>query len=126
MLKEGLSYTARTVVTAANTAASVGSGDMEVFATPAMAALMEQAAMKAVAEALPDGSSTVGIGLNVSHIKPTGLGAEVSATAVLTAVEGRRLTFSVSASDPEGIVGEGTHVRCIVDRARFMAKAERA
>ena len=122
MLEQGLSATARTTVTAANTARTMGSGDLEVFATPALVALMEQAALQAVAPALPEGSTTVGAEMNCSHIKPSPLGAAITATAVLTAAEGRKLTFTVGASDRHGIIGEGTHVRFIVDRERFMAK----
>lgn len=122
MLEKGLSATARTTVTEAATARAMGSGDLEVFATPAMAALMEQAAMTAVAAELPEGATTVGTELNCSHIRASRLGAAVSATAVLTAVEGRRLTFTVGASDEQGIIGEGTHVRFVVDRARFLAR----
>ena len=122
MLNTGLSFTSRTTVSSENTAKAIGSGDMEVFATPAMIALMENAAMLAVAAGLPDGSSTVGSEMNVTHIKPSGLGAEITATAVLTSVEGRKLTFNVGASDSEGMIGEGTHVRYIVDRERFLAK----
>ena len=122
MLEKGLSATARTTVTAANTASAMGSGDLEVFATPAMAALMEQAAMTAVAAELPEGATTVGTELNCSHIKPSRLGASIAATAVLTAVEGRKLTFNVGARDGEGLIGEGVHIRYIVDRERFLAK----
>ena len=78
--------------------------------------------MLAVAAGLPEGSSTVGSEMNVTHIKPSGLGAEITATAVLTSVEGRKLTFNVVASDSEGMIGEGTHVRYIVDRERLLAK----
>lgn len=123
MLREGLTYTARTVVSAANTAATAGSGDMEVFATPAMIALMEHAALSAVAASLPDGLSTVGAEISVSHIKPTPVGGEVEATAVLDAIDGRKLVFKVSARDADGLIGEGSHIRYIVDRERFMAKA---
>lgn len=122
MLNTGLSFTSRTTVSSENTAKAIGSGDMEVFATPAMIALMENAAMLAVAAGLPEGSSTVGSEMNVTHIKPSGLGAEITATAVLTSVEGRKLTFNVGASDSEGMIGEGTHVRYIVERERFLAK----
>ncbi len=122
MLNTGLSFTSRTTVSSENTAKAIGSGDMEVFATPAMIALMENAAMLAVAAGLPEGSSTVGSEMNVTHIKPSGLGAEITATAVLTSIEGRKLTFNVGASDSEGMIGEGTHVRYIVDRERFLAK----
>ena len=122
MLKEGLSYTSRVEVALGNCAVTLGSGDLEVFATPAMVALMENAAMNAVAEALPEGSTTVGAAMNTSHIKPSGIGAEVSATATLTSVEGRKLTFEVVASDNEGVIGEGTHVRYVVDREKFMSR----
>ena len=121
-LKKGLSSQSSVTVSAGNTAAAMGSGDLDVFATPAMVALMENAAMKAVADALPEGSTTVGAEMNVTHIKPSGLGAEIVATAVLTGVEGRKLTFNVGARDAEGMIGEGIHIRYVVDRARFMAK----
>lgn len=122
MLEKGLSASATVVVTDANTARAMGSGDMEVFATPAMVALMENAAMRAVAAALPEGATTVGAEMNCSHIKPSALGAEITATAVLASVEGRRLTFNVGATDAAGMIGEGTHVRYVVDRDRFLAK----
>ncbi|MBQ3187417.1 MAG: thioesterase family protein [Alistipes sp.] len=122
MLEKGLSATSKVVVSVANTACTMGSGDLEVFATPAMVALMENAAMKAVAAALPDGSTTVGSEMNCSHIKPSKVGATITATAVLTEVEGRKLTFTVGASDEQGIIGEGVHTRFVVDRERFMAK----
>lgn len=125
MLETGLSAQSRTTVSAENTAAAMGSGDLAVFATPAMVALMEHAAMKAVAAELPDGSTTVGSEMNCTHIKPSALGAEITATAVLTEVDGRRLTFNVGARDPEGMIGEGVHIRFIVDRERFMAKLKR-
>ena len=121
-LKKGLSSQSSVTVSAGNTAAAMGSGDLDVFATPAMVALMENAAMKAVADALPEGSTTVGAEMNVTHIKPSGLGAEIVATAVLTGVEGRNLTFNVGARDAEGMIGEGIHIRYAVDRRRFMEK----
>ena len=121
-LKKGLSSQSSVTVSAGNTAAAMGSGDLDVFATPAMVALMENAAMKAVADALPEGSTTVGAEMNETHIKPSGLGAEIVATAVLTGVEGRKLTFNVGARDAEGMIGEGIHIRYAVDRRRFMEK----
>lgn len=124
MLENGLSATVRTTVVEENTARTMGSGDLAVFATPAMVALMENAAMTAVTAALPEGSTTVGSEMNCSHIKPSKLGAVITATAVLTAVEGRKLTFTVGASDEQGIIGEGVHIRFIVDRERFMAKLQ--
>ena len=122
MLEKGISAQSRTTVAADNTAAAMGSGDMAVFATPAMVALMENAALKAVAEALPEGSTTVGAEMNVTHIKPSAPGAEITATAVLTEVEGRKLTFNVGARDAEGMIGEGVHIRYVVDREKFLAK----
>lgn len=124
MLEKGLSAQSRTTVATENTAAAMGSGDLEVFATPAMVALMENAAMTAVAPALSEGSTTVGAEMNVTHIKPSGAGAQITATAVLTQVEGRKLTFNVGARDAEGMIGEGVHIRYIVDREKFMAKVK--
>lgn len=124
MLEKGLSAQSVATVCDANTAAAMGSGDLPVFATPAMVALMEHAAMKAVAAELEEGATTVGAEMNVTHIKPSGLGAEITATAVLTVVEGRKLTFNVGARDAEGMIGEGVHVRFVVDRTRFMAKVK--
>ena len=122
MLKKGLTATARTVVSQENTALKMGSGDLEVFATPAMVALMEQAAMMAVAEVLDEGATTVGTEMNCSHIKASKLGAQITATAVLTEVEGRKLTFAVKAWDEKGVIGEGVHTRFVVDRERFLSK----
>ncbi|SHG03789.1 thioesterase family protein [Dysgonomonas macrotermitis] len=122
MLKEGLSFSSETIVDNNNIASALGSGDLAVFATPAMIALMENAAMKAVAAYLPEGSTTVGSEMNTTHIKPSGTGSTIVATAVLTEIDRRKLTFSVSAKDNTGIIGEGTHVRFIVDKEKFMSK----
>lgn len=122
MLKLGLSHISTTTVNNSNTARTYGSGGLDVFATPAMIGLMENAAMTAVENDLPEGSSTVGAHISTSHIKPSKLGAMIKATAVLEAIDGRKLTFKVSASDDEGLIGEGTHIRYIVDIERFMAK----
>lgn len=118
----GKKYTSSLVVEDKHLACNVGSGDLQVFATPMMMALMENAAMLCVADELDANSSTVGGHISSSHIKPTALGRKVTATAELIAVEGRKLKFRVSASDEEGIIGEGEHLRFIVDKARFMAK----
>ncbi len=126
MLKVGATAESSVVVTESNSAATLGSGDLAVFATPAMIALMENAAMKAVAKLLPEGSTTVGTEMNSSHIKASGMGAEITATAVVTAVEGRKITFTVGARDGEGIIGEGTHTRFVVDREKFMSKLNKA
>ncbi|MFI3306422.1 MAG: thioesterase family protein [Rikenellaceae bacterium] len=121
-LKNGLSAQSNTIVNESNTAIALGSGDLQVFATPAMIALMENAAMKAVAEALPEGSTTVGTEMNATHIKASKLGAEIVATAVVAAVEGRKITLNVGARDGESLIGEGVHTRFIVDREKFMSK----
>ena len=118
----GLSYTSTVVVDNSNTAAALGSGDMDVFATPAMVTLMENAAMNAVAPHLEQGQTTVGTQITTSHIKASALGATISATATLTAVDGRSLTFTIVASEGDKTIGEGTHTRFIVDRERFLSK----
>ena len=118
----GLKFESQAVVSSANTALTLGSGDMEVFATPAMVALMENAAMLSVKDYLPEGSATVGTQMNTSHIKASPLGATITASATLTAVEGRRLEFDVKAWDEKGVIGEGSHTRFIVDRERFLSK----
>ena len=122
MLEIGLRYESRTTVSTANSAKTLGSGDMDVFATPAMVALMENAAMLAVAAELPEGSATVGTQMNTSHIKASPLGAVITASAELMAVDGRKLTFAVKAWDEKGVIGEGEHTRFVVDRARFLSK----
>ena len=118
----GLTYTSTLVVSKNHVAAVMGSGDLHVFATPAMVALMENAAMMAVAKHLPKGSTTVGAMMNTSHVKPSPVDESIKATAVLTEVEGRKLTFEIKAEDSKGIIGEAVHVRYIVDRERFMSK----
>lgn len=118
----GLSFTSTVSVSEENIAVTMGSGDLPVFATPALVALMENAAMNAVAGELPEGATTVGAMMHTTHIKPSALGETVSATAVLQEIDGRKLTFSVKAQDSKGEVGEGTHIRYVVDRHRFMSK----
>ena len=120
----GLTFTSTTVVDNTNTAVALGSGNMEVFATPAMVALMENAAMNAVAPHLEAGQTTVGTEISTTHIKASALSATITATATLTAIEGRKLTFAVTAHDGDNIIGEGTHTRFIVDRERFLAKVK--
>ena len=121
-METGLKHTSTLVVNKSKTAEAMGSGDMPVLATPVMVALMENAAMLAVKDALPEGATTVGGHINVNHVKPTGLGQEVSAVAELTAAEGKKLTFHVAAYQGGTFIGEGEHVRFIVDRERFLCK----
>lgn len=122
MLETGLTHTSSLTVTEALTAKAMGSGDLPVLATPAMMALMENAAMTAVAPELPEGSTTVGGHIESSHLKPTPIGAEVKAEATLTKVDGRKLYFTVKAMQGDTVIGEGTHLRFIVDREKFMSK----
>lgn len=122
MLETGLTHTSSLTVTEALTAKAMGSGDLPVLATPAMMALMENAAMTAIAPELPEGSTTVGGHIESSHLKPTPVGAEVKAEATLTKVDGRKLYFTVKAMQGDTVIGEGTHLRFIVDREKFMSK----
>ncbi|QKG80026.1 thioesterase family protein [Tenuifilum thalassicum] len=115
-------YTATEIVTKENTASKYGSGLVDVFATPAMVALMEKAALNAVLPYLPDGFNTVGTEVCVKHTKATPMGWEVSSKATLIAVDGKKLTFEVVAWDKEGEIGRGTHNRYIIDSKRFMEK----
>lgn len=121
-MEVGLKYESRVVVSQSNTALALGSGDMEVFATPAMIALMENAAMMAVAAEVGDGNSTVGIEMNSSHVKASPIGATIIAQAELVEVDGRKLTFSVKAFDEQGVIGEGRHIRFVVNRDKFLSK----
>ena len=122
MLENGLTTTCPQIVEAHHLAVHVGSGDLNVLSTPSMIALMENAAMLCVADHLEKSQTTVGGKIAVSHLKPTAHGRSISATATLTAVEGRKLQFAITASDDEGIIGEGEHTRFIVDREKFMER----
>ena len=119
---KGLQHTSRLTVTDAVTAITMGSGDMPVLATPAMVALMENAAMLAVAPHLPEGCTTVGGHISTSHLKPSKVGDTVTATAVVTRVEGKKIEFKVEAHCGDTLLGESTHLRFIVNREKFMSK----
>ena len=122
MVEVGLKHTSELTVTDAVTAVRMGSGDMPVLATPAMMALMENAAMLAVADELPGGSTTVGGHITSSHLRPSKIGDVVRAVAEVTKVDGRKIEFKVSAYSGDILLGEGTHLRFVVDRERFMSK----
>ena len=122
MLEVGLKHTSTLVVTDDVTAVKIGSGDMAVLATPAMMALMENAAMLAVADALPEGSTTVGGHIASSHLKPSKVGDTVTATAEVVKVDGKKIEFKVSAYSGDVLIGEGSHLRFVVDRERFLSK----
>ncbi len=122
MLAIGLRGTARLRVTAQQTADTLGSGDVPVYATPSLVALLETAAVNAVAGHLDPGETTVGTWIEVTHLAATPVGMEVRAEAVLTAVEDRKLSFAVIAHDAREKIGEGRHRRMIVARDHFLAK----
>ena len=122
MLEEGLTHTSIITVKDNDTALAHGSGDMQVLATPRMMALMENAAMLAVKEHLGDGATTVGGHIESSHLRPSKIGAEVSATATLTKIDGKKLYFDVKAMMGDTVIGEGTHLRFIVDREKFLSR----
>jgi predicted thioesterase len=122
MIEIGLKHTSELKVTDDVTAIAVGSGDMPVLATPMMMALMENAAMLAVKDYLPDGCTTVGGHIESAHLKPSKIGDVVNATAKVTKVDGKKIEFKVSAYSGETLLGEGTHLRFIVDREKFLSK----
>ena len=110
-------------VTEENTAKTVGSGSLDVFATPSMIALMEKASCVAIESFLDEGATTVGTMINAEHLSATPIGCEITVESIVTAVEGRRISFEVTACDTAGLIGKGTHDRFIVDKERFMSKA---
>lgn len=119
----GMKGEAWTEVEKADTAQIVGSGSLLVYATPCMVALMEGAACEAIADALGEDQTTVGIALNIEHTSATPVGLEVHAEAEVTAVEGKVITFNLKAFDEVGEIGNGTHKRVIVNSQKFLDKA---
>lgn len=122
-LDPGLHAAFRYVVTPGDTALAVGSGDVDVLATPRVVALVERATCAAVAESLTDDLTTVGTRVELDHAAPTPVGREVTVEAVLEAVDGRKLTFGVRVSDEERAVATGTVTRVLVTRERFLRTA---
>ncbi len=118
----GLSGSAKLLVGVADTASALGSGDVDVLGTPRLVALFEQATCDALTGMLEAGQSTVGMRVQIDHLQPTPVGAEVLAEAYLDKIEGRRITFTVTASDAGGLVAAGKVVRVVVDVERFMSK----
>ena len=122
MIETGQKHISELAVTDAVTAIALGSGDMPVLATPAMMALMENAAMMAVRDALPEGCTTVGGHIESSHLKPTKVGEKVEAVAEVVKVDGKKIFFKVAAYCGDALLGEGTHLRFVVDREKFMGR----
>ena len=118
----GTIKTATREVTQTNTAKAVGSGSLEVFATPMMVALMEEAACLAIADMLEEGQTSVGTKISVEHTAASLVSQVVSATAVITNVDGRSVEFELAASDKNGEIGKGTHTRFIVNEDKFISK----
>ena len=114
--------TVSTLVEREDTAYEVGSGSLLVYATPCMVALMEGAACEAIAEAIPEGKTSVGTALDIQHLAATPVGLEVRAEAEVTEVNGSTITFQVTAYDEAGKIGEGTHKRAIITTQRFLDK----
>ena len=123
-LQIGMLGEAKEQVTSENTAKKYGSGSIDVYATPAMIGLMENASLSAVDASLPEGYSTVGISLNVKHMAATPIGMEATAKAELVEIEGKRLKFKVEAYDQKDKIGEGEHERFIVELNKFMSRVE--
>lgn len=121
-LKEGISIVKNFKVTENETAIKMGSGDLEVYATPSMIALMENVAKSLVIDELPEGYTTVGIEMNVQHIKSSPVGANIQCSATLIKVDRKKLFFDVEASDDHDIIGKGSHIRYIVNSLDFMNK----
>lgn len=124
MLNTGITGEARCLVTPETTAANLGSGALEVFATPAMIALIEKAAWQSVQPMLEEGCGTVGTALRVRHLSATPVGMEVVAKTELREVDGRQLVFKVEVYDAKGMVGDGEHERFIVKNDSFLKKAK--
>ena len=118
----GKSATAAEIVTKANTAKAVGSGSLDVYSTPMMVALMERASCECLSEMMTDGQASVGTQMLVEHTAASPIGMEITATATVDAVSGRKVELTVTASDASGEIGRGKHTRVIIDEERFMAK----
>lgn len=120
-MEPGAEATVTAVVADGDTAIAQGSGNVPVLATPRVIALCEAAAVKAVEGELQPGETTVGARIEFDHTSPTSVGSEVTATAELTDINGRRLAFNVTATQGEKVIGRGTHYRAVVDEERFLS-----
>lgn len=122
MITIGIKHASELTVTESVTARVVGSGDLPVLATPIMMALMENAAMLAVSDELPEGCTTVGGYIQSTHLKPSKIGDEVRVIAEVVNVEGKKIEFKVAAYSGDTLLGEGSHIRYIVEREKFMSR----
>ena len=124
MLKTGINGHQELVVTQELTAKNMGSGVMDVFATPAMLALMEKTAFTSVAEYLNEGCGSVGTKVDIEHVASSPVGMKITCDSELIEVEGRKLVFKVEAYDEKGLIGKGTHERFIVENKKFQEKTD--
>lgn len=124
MIEIGIKGHQETTVTAADVASSVGSGTLQVFATPIMVALMEKAAFLSIEPFLERGQSSVGTRINIEHVRSTAMGKKVWAESEVIAVDRRKLSFKVAAYDEKGLIGQGEHERFIIDIEKFLSKVE--
>jgi len=123
-MEKGIKNKIEIIVTDDKTAATMGSGTLQVFATPAMIALIEETAWRSVTPYLEEGQGTVGTKLNISHIAPTPLGMAVRCETELTEIDNRRLIFRADVYDEMGLIGTGTHERFIINADKFQKKAD--
>ena len=122
---EGTKGSMELVVADEHSASKIGSGLADVYATPAMVALMENTAQTSIKDNLPDGYATVGIEINVKHMKATPIGMKVKCESTLKKVEGKKLLFEIEAFDEVGKIGEATHYRYIINSKDFMSKIQK-
>ncbi|MBQ8163433.1 MAG: thioesterase family protein [Clostridia bacterium] len=122
MINIGMKYTVEINVTEKDTAKAFGSGELEVMATPRMISLMEEASAKCISSELDNDSSSVGMYLNVKHLSATPIGMTVKAQSEVIAIDGRKVSFKVSACDESGLIGEGEHERFIINKEKFLSK----
>jgi predicted thioesterase len=122
-MEVGQTFTQTLTVQDKDSARSLGSGGLDVFGTPAMIALMEKTALLMVRPSLEAGTDTVGIEINAKHLKASPIGAEITCTATIRAIDGRKISYTIEAKDGHGeTIGTATHDRFIVDMDRFMSK----
>jgi predicted thioesterase len=123
-IKVGLMEEASLLVTDQMTAAHIGSGSLQVFATPAMVTFVEQVCRRMADELLPPGQASVGIRVDIRHLAPTPLGGQVRLQAEVTAYDGRVIEYQVRLWDETELVGEGQHIRAIIDETRFLNRVQ--
>ncbi len=123
-MEVGLKNKQQITVTKKDTAIEYGSGSLEVYATPAMAALIENTAMNSVSPFLGEGEATVGTLLNIKHLSASPVGSIITCETELTEIDGRRLVFKTTVSDNKGLIGEGVHERFVIKTEKFMLKAK--